>query len=157
MNINFTLISQALAFSTFIWFTVKFVWPPLLKAIEERQKTIADGLAAGERGKHELELASQRSSEILKEAKQQAAEIIQQAEKRASEIVEESKKTAKEEGGRIISGAKAEIDHEIFSAKEALRQHAAELAIAGASKILRREVDAKAHADLLATIEEDLK
>ncbi|SER29044.1 F-type H+-transporting ATPase subunit b [Nitrosomonas sp. Nm51] len=157
MNINFTLISQALAFSTFIWFTVKFVWPPLLKAIEDRQKTIADGLAAGERGRHELELASQRSTEILKEAKQQAAEIIQQAEKRASEIVEESKSAAKQEGDRIISGAKAEIDHEIFSAKEALRQHAAELAIAGASKILRKEVDAKVHADLLASIEEDLK
>ncbi|MCB1948039.1 F0F1 ATP synthase subunit B [Nitrosomonas sp.] len=157
MNINFTLISQALAFSTFIWFTVKFVWPPLLKAIEERQKTIADGLAAGERGRHELELASQRSSEILKDAKQQATEIIQQAEKRATEIVEESKNVAKQEGERIIAGAKAEIDHEIFSAKEALRQHAAELAIAGASKILRKEVDAKAHADLLASIEEDLK
>ena len=81
MNINFTLISQALAFSTFIWFTVKFVWPPLLRAIEERQKTIADGLAAGERGRHELELASQRATDILKEAKQQASDVILQAEK----------------------------------------------------------------------------
>ncbi|GJL76432.1 F0F1 ATP synthase subunit B [Nitrosomonas sp.] len=157
MNINFTLISQALAFSTFIWFTVKFVWPPLLRAIEERQKTIADGLAAGERGRHDLELASQRSSEILKEAKQQASEIILQAEKRASEIVEEAKSSAKAEGDRIISGAKAEIDHEVFSAKEALRQHAANLAVAGAAKILRKEVDANAHAELLASIEEDLK
>ncbi len=157
MNINFTLISQALAFSTFIWFTVKFVWPPLLRAIEERQKTIADGLAAGERGRHDLELASQRSSEILKEAKQQASEIILQAEKRASEIVEEAKSSAKAEGDRIILGAKAEIDHEIFSAKEALRQYAANLAVAGAAKILRKEVDANAHAELLASIEEDLK
>lgn len=157
MNINFTLISQALAFSTFIWFTVKFVWPPLLRAIEERQKTIADGLAAGERGRHDLELASQRSSEILKEAKQQASEIVLQAEKRASEIVEEAKNTAKEEGDRIIAGAKAEIDHEIFSAKEALRQHTANLAVAGAAKILRKEVDANVHAELLASIEEDLK
>jgi len=157
MNINFTLISQAIAFSTFIWFTVKFVWPPLLRAIEDRQKTIADGLAAGERGRHELELASQRSSDILKQAKQQASEIILQAEKRASEIVDEAKNTAKEEGDRIIAGAKAEISHEVFSAKEALRQHASNLALAGAEKILRREVDAKAHADLLASIEEDLK
>ncbi len=157
MNINFTLISQALAFSTFIWFTVKFVWPPLLRAIEERQKTIADGLAAGERGRHELDLASQRASDVLKEAKQRASEIILQAEKRASEIVEEAKNTAREEGERIITGAKAEISHEIFSAKEALRQHAANLAIVGAEKILRREVDAKVHADMLATIEEDLK
>jgi len=157
MNINFTLISQALAFSTFIWFTVKFVWPPLLRAIEERQKTIADGLAAGERGRHDLELASQRSTDILKEAKQQASEIILQAEKRASEIVEEAKNSAKTEGERIIAGAKAEISHEVFSAKESLRHHAANLALAGAEKILRREVDAKAHADLLASIEEDLK
>jgi len=100
MNINFTLISQAIAFSVFIWFTVKFVWPPLLRAIEERQKTIADGLAAGERGRHELELASQRSSDVLREAKQRASEIILQAEKRATEIVEEAKRTAKEEGLR---------------------------------------------------------
>ena len=157
MNINFTLISQAVAFSIFIWFTVKFVWPPLLRAIEERQKTIADGLAAGERGRHELELASQRSSDVLKEAKQRASEIILQAEKRASEIVEESKRTAKEEGDRIILGAKSDIEHEVFSAKEALRQHVAELAVAGAAKILRREVDAKAHADMLTSIGEDLK
>lgn len=93
----------------------------------------------------------------MKEAKQQASDVILQAEKRASEIVEEAKRTAKEEGERIITGAKAEINHEIFSAKEALRQHAASLAIAGAEKILRREVDAKVHADMLASIEEDLK
>ncbi|MEK6735170.1 MAG: F0F1 ATP synthase subunit B [Pseudomonadota bacterium] len=157
MNINLTLISQAIAFSIFIWFTVKYIWPPLLRAIEERQKTIADGLAAGERGRHELELASQRSSDTLKEAKQRASEIVLQAEKRAAEIVEEAKNSAREEGDRIIAGAKAEIEHEVFSAKEALRQHVATLAVAGAAKILRREVDAKVHADLLATIEEDLK
>lgn len=156
MNINFTLISQAIAFSIFIWFTVKYVWPPLLRAIEERQKTIADGLAAGERGRHELELASQRSSDVLKETKQRASEIILQAEKRAAEIVEEAKNTAREEGDRIVAGAKAEIEHEMFSAKETLRQHVAELAIAGAAKILRREVDAKAHAKMLDSIEEDL-
>lgn len=157
MNINFTLISQALAFSIFIWFTVRYVWPPLLRAIEDRQKTIADGLAAGERGKHDLELASQRSAEVLKEAKQRAAEIVVQAEKRASEIVDTAKVAAKEEGDRIIIGAKAEIEHEMFSAKETLRQHTADLALAGAAKILRREVDAKTHADLLANIEEDFK
>lgn len=156
MDINFTLISQALAFSIFIWFTVKFVWPPLLKAIEERQKTIADGLAAGERGRNELELASKRSSETLKEAKQQASEIISQAEKRAAEIVEEAKNTAKQEGDRIVAGAKAEIENEVFSAKEELRQHVSQLAVAGASKILRREIDANAHAELLSSIEEEL-
>ncbi len=157
MNINFTLISQAVAFSVFIWFTIKFVWPPLLRAIEERQKQIADGLAAGERGKKELELASQRSSEVLREAKQRAAEIVTQAEKRAAEVVEEAKQNAKIEGERILTGAKAEIAHEVFAAKEVLRQQIADLALAGATKILRREVNAKVHADLLASIKEELK
>ena len=157
MNINFTLISQAIAFAIFIWFTVKYVWPPLLRAIEERQKTIADGLAAGERGRHELELANQRSSDVLKDAKQRATEIVLQAEKRATEIVEEAKKIAKEEGDRIIVGAKADIEHEVYSAKEALRKHVAELAVAGAAKILRREVEIRAHADMLSSLEKDLR
>ena len=156
MNINFTLISQAMAFAIFIWFTARFVWPPLMRAIENRQKTIADGLAAGERGKHELELASQRSGEVVRDAKQRASEIIAQAEKRAAEIIEEAKGVAKDEGGRILAGAKAEVEQEVFRARETLRQQVAELALAGASKILRREVDAKAHADLLASIKAEL-
>lgn len=156
MNINFTLFSQAAAFAIFIWFTVKFVWPPLMRAIEDRQKTIADGLAAGERGKHELELASHRSADALKEAKQRAADIIAQAEKRASQIIEEAKGTAKDESDRILVGAKAEVEQEVFRAKETLRQQVADLAIAGAAKILRREVDAKTHADLLTSIKAEL-
>lgn len=157
MNINFTLVSQAIAFSLFIWFTVKFIWPPLLRAIEDRQKQIADGLAAGERGKKELEFASQRSADTLKEAKQRANDVVIQAEKRAADIIEEAKIAAKEEGKKIIAGAKAEIDHEIFSAREALRQQVSSLAVQGASKILRREVDPKAHVELLAAIEAELK
>jgi F-type H+-transporting ATPase subunit b len=156
MNINFTLFSQAAAFAIFIWFTVKFVWPPLMRAIEDRQKTIADGLAAGERGKHELELASHRSADALKEAKQRAADIVAQAEKRASQIIEEAKGTAKDESDRILVGAKAEVEQEVFRAKETLRQQVADLAIAGAAKILRREVDAKTHADLLTSIKAEL-
>jgi F-type H+-transporting ATPase subunit b len=156
MNINFTLFSQAMAFAVFIWFTVKFVWPPLLRAIETRQKTIADGLAAGERGKQELERASHRSADVVREAKQRASDIIAQAEKRAAEIVEEAKTSAKEEGGRILVGAKAEVEQEVFRARESLRQQVAELAVAGAEKILRREVDANAHADLLASIKAEL-
>jgi F-type H+-transporting ATPase subunit b len=152
MNINFTLFSQAMAFAIFIWFTVRFVWPPLMRAIENRQKTIADGLAAGERGRHELELASKHSGDVVREAKQRASDIIAQAEKRAAEIVDEAKSAAKDEGGRILTGAKAEVEQEVFRAREALRQQVAELAVAGASKILRREVDAKVHADLLASI-----
>lgn len=156
MNINFTLFSQAAAFAIFIWFTVKFVWPPLMRAIEDRQKTIADGLAAGERGKHELELASHRSADALKEAKQRAADIVAQAEKRASQIIEEAKGTAKDESDRILVGAKAEVEQEVFRAKETLRQQVADLAIAGAAKILQREVDAKTHADLLTSIKAEL-
>jgi F-type H+-transporting ATPase subunit b len=156
MNINFTLISQAMAFAIFIWFTVRFVWPPLMRAIENRQKTIAEGLAAGERGKRELELASQRSGDVVREAKQRASDIIAQAEKRAAEIVDEAKVAAREEGGRILVGAKAEVEQEVFRAKEALRQQVANLALAGATKILRREVDEKAHAELLASLKAEL-
>ena len=156
MNINFTLFAQAMAFAVFIWFTVRFVWPPLMRAVENRQKTIADGLAAGERGRQELELASHRSADVVREAKQRAADIIAQAEKRAAEIVDEAKVNAREEGGRILTGAKAEVGQEVFRAREALRQSVADLALAGATKILRREVDAKTHADLLASIKAEL-
>lgn len=156
MNINFTLIAQAIAFAIFIWFTVRFIWPPLMRAIETRQKTIADGLAAGERGRHELELASHRSADTLKEAKHHAAEIIVQAEKRASQIIEEAKGSARDEGNRILIGAKAEVEQEVFRAREILRQHVADLAVAGAAKILRREVDARTHADLLTAIKAEL-
>jgi F-type H+-transporting ATPase subunit b len=156
MNINFTLFSQAMAFAIFIWFTVKFVWPPLMRAIETRQKTIADGLAAGERGRHELELAGHRSADVVREAKQRASDIIAQAEKRASQIIEEAKGAAKDEGNRILVGAKAEVEQEVFRAREALRQQVADLAVAGASKILHREVDSKTHADLLTSLKAEL-
>jgi F-type H+-transporting ATPase subunit b len=149
MNINLTLISQALSFAILIWFTVKFVWPPLLAAIESRQKTIADGLAHAERAKHDLEIAAKRSAEILREAKEKASEIVANGEKRASEIIEEAKAQAKIEGDRIITGAKAEIDQEVFRAKEQLRTQVSAIALAGAGKILGREIDAKAHNDLL--------
>lgn len=149
MNITFTLIAQALTFAILIWFTAKFVWPPLMNAIEARQKTIADGLAAGERGKHDLEMAAKRSAEIIREAKEKAAEILANGDKRASEIVEAAKAQAKVEGDRIIAGAQAEIDQEVFRAKEQLRNEVSAIALAGAAKILGREIDAKAHNDLL--------
>jgi F-type H+-transporting ATPase subunit b len=149
MNINLTLFAQALSFAILIWFTMKFVWPPLLAAIEARQKTIADGLAAAERGKQDLELAAKRASEVLHQAKEKAAEIIAAGDKRASEIVEEAKSHAKTEADRILAGAKAEIDQEVFRAKEHLRTQVSAVALAGAGKILGREIDAKAHNDLL--------
>jgi len=156
MNINLTLIAQAAAFGIFIWFTARFVWPPLLRAIETRQKQIADGLAAAERGRKDLELASKRAEDIVGQARERSQEILTQAEKRAAQIVEEAKGQAKTEGDRIIAGAKAEIDREVFRAKETLRTHVAVLAVQGAEKILRREVDAKAHADLLNAVAAEL-
>ncbi len=156
MNINLSLLAQALTFALFIWFTVRFIWPPLLRAIEQRQKQIAEGLAAAERGKQDLEQASRRTAELLSEAKRQVQDILGQADKRAAEMIEEAKGAAKIEGDRLVAGAKAEIDQEISRAKEMLRAQVAALAVAGAEQILKREVDAKAHADLLRSVESQL-
>lgn len=156
MDINATLLGQAITFAILIWFTLKFVWPPLLNAIEARRKTIADGLAAGERGKHDLELAAKRSAEVLREAKQQAQDIVAQAEKHAAQLIEEAKGAAQVEGDKLIAGARSQIEDEASRARETLRAQVAALALKGAEKILRREVDAKAHADILASIEKEL-
>ncbi len=156
MNINFTLIAQAIAFAVLIWFTVKFVWPPLLSAIEKRQKEIADGLAAAQEGKSALEVAAKKSETTLNEAKQKASEIIGQAEKRAAQIIDEAKAAAKAEGDRIIAGAKAEIDQEVNRAKEGLRAQVSTLAVAGAEKILRKEIDAKTHSEMLTKLAAEL-
>ena len=156
MNINFTLIAQAITFALFIWFTVKVIWPYLLRAIETRQKTIADGLAAAEEGKRSLELSNKRADEEIRKARERAAELLSQAEKRAAQMIEEAKNAAKEEGGREKAAAKAEIAQELTRAREQLRDHVASLAVAGAEKILRREVDQKAHAELLDSIKRQL-
>jgi len=149
MNINLTLIGQSISFALFVWFCVKFVWPPIVNALDERKKQIADGLSAAERGKHEQELAEKRATALLTEAKGQAAELIAQAQKRANEIVEESKADARTEGARLLEAAKGEIDQEVNRAKEQLRGQVAALAVAGAGRVLKREIDEKAHADLL--------
>lgn len=149
MNINLTLIGQSITFIFFVMFVMKFVWPPLVAALEERKKTIADGLAAAEKGKHDGELAKQRVLDTLKDAKAQAQDIINLAEKRASEIVEESKDTAKVEGERIIAAANAELEQEVNRAREQLRGQVVSLAVSGASKVLKREIDEKANDDLL--------
>ena len=156
MNINLTLIMQALAFFAFIWFTAKFVWPHLMRAVETRQKQIADGLAAGEEGRKSLASAEKRIADMLTEAKGKAAEIVAVGEKFKLETIEAAKSEAKAEGERIITAAKAEIQQEVARAKEQLRNQVADLAVAGASKILKREIDAKAHADLLRDIERQL-
>jgi F-type H+-transporting ATPase subunit b len=156
MNINLSLFAQAASFALFIWFTVKFVWPPIIRAIEQRQKTVADGLAAAERGKQDLELASKRADELIREAKEQAQVIIAQAETRGAQLVEEAKGNAKAEGDRMLVAAKAELEQEVSRAKDTLRAQVAVLAVKGAEKILRREVDAKVHADLLKTVASEL-
>ena len=152
MSINLTLFVQAITFAAFIWFTVKVVWPPLLRAIEVRQKNIADGLAAAEQGRKSLEVSNKKAEETIRESRDRAAELIAQAEKRAAELIEEAKTAGKEEGNREKAAAKAEIEQEVARAREQLRDQVAMLAVAGAEKILRREVDAKAHADLLSSI-----
>ncbi len=156
MNLNLTLIAQAITFTVFIWVTVKFIWPYMLRAIEARQKTIADGLAAAEQGRRSLETSTRQADEAVAQARGRAAEILAQAEKRAVQLVDEARGAAKEEGNREKAAAKAEIEQEVTRAREQLRDHVASLAVAGAEKILRREIDAKAHADLLESIKRQL-
>ena len=156
MNFNLTLIMQAVAFGLFIWFCAKFVWPPLMRAIETRQKQIADGLAAGEEGRRELANAQKRDAEMLAEAKARSAEIVAIGEKYKTDAIEQAKVDAKAEADRIIAAAKAEIDQEVQRAKEQLRDSVADLAVAGASQILKRDVDRKVHEQLLAQLKQQL-
>jgi F-type H+-transporting ATPase subunit b len=156
MNITLTLFAQAAVFIAFVLFTKRFVWPYMLKAIETRQKTIADGLAAAEEGKRSLEVSNKRADEEIKKARERAAELLTQAEKRSAQMIEEARNAAKEEGNREKAAAKAEIEQQVTRAREQLRDHVASLAVAGAEKILRREVDQKAHAELLDSIKKQL-
>lgn len=149
MDINFTLFAQAAVFAIFIWFTARFVWPPLMKAVEDRQKIIADGLAAAERGARSLQDAAVKSDEALKQARVQAQDILGNANKQAALTVEGAKTQAQLEAERIKESARAEVVREVNKAREALRQQVGQLAVAGATQILKREIDAKAHADLL--------
>ena len=156
MNFNLTLIMQAVAFGLFIWFCAKFVWPPLMRAIETRQKQIADGLAAGEEGRRELANAQKRDAEMLAEAKARSSEIVAIGEKYKTDAIEQAKVDAKAEADRIIAAAKAEIEQEVQRAKEQLRDSVAELAVAGAAQILKRDVDRKVHEQLLAQLKREL-
>lgn len=149
MNVTATLIGQMVAFGILIWFVNRFLWEPLTNLMEERKKRIADGLAAAERGKHAQELAEKHAKEILDQAKEKAAEIISQAQKRAHEIIEEAKETANAEGERLKVAANAGIQQEMNRAREDLRGQVVSIAVAGASKILKRELDEKANEDLV--------
>lgn len=153
MNINLTLVMQAVAFFAFIWFCARFIWPPLMGAIETRQKQIAEGLAAGEAGKNSMATAEKRIAEMMTEAKGRSSEIIAQGDKLKAETIEAAKVEAKAEAERIVASAHAEIEQEVARAREFLRNQVADLAVAGARQILQREIDPKAHAELLATIQ----
>ena len=148
MNITATIIGQMIAFAFFVWFCMKYVWPPLTKALAERAKKIADGLEAADRAQKDLELAQECVTAQLKEAKVEASGIIDQANKRASQIIDEAKEQAREEGRRLIAGAQAEIEQEVNRAKEHLRKQVASIAIAGAEKILEATIDESKHAEL---------
>ena len=156
MNLNFTLFAQAAEFLLFIWFTARFIWPWLMRKIEERQKLIADGLAEAERGRSSLADAQKQTEVLIGEARTRAQEIVMSAEKSAAQRVEESKAQARAEGERLVAAAKAQIDQEVQSAKQQLLEQVATLAVSGAEKILRREVDAKAHADMLNQLKAQL-
>ncbi len=149
MNFNATLIGQMVTFVIFVWFCMKYIWPPLMAALEERNARISEGLAAAERGKQDLEEAQEKVAESLNDAKTQAQEIINQAQKRANEIVDEAKDIARDEADKIKSAASADIEQQITSAREQLRKEVSSIALAGAEQILKREVDAKAHAKVL--------
>ncbi len=149
MNFNATLIGQSITFLIFVWFCMKYVWPPLMTALEERKARIADGLAAAERGQKDLELAQARVSDNLKESKQQAQDIINQAQKRANEIVDEAKDIARDEADKIKSAASSDIEQQINSAREQLRKEVSTIALAGAETILKREVNATEHGKVL--------
>ncbi|GAB3025868.1 F0F1 ATP synthase subunit B [Bowmanella dokdonensis] len=156
MNINATLIGQLIAFAVFVLFCMKFVWPPIMAAIEERQKKIADGLAASDRAEKDLQIAQEKAKEQLKEAKYQAADIIEQAKKRAAQIVDQETERAHQEREKIIASGHTEIEAERNRAKEELRKQVAVLAVAGAEKILARQIDAAAQSDIVEKLVAEL-
>jgi len=149
VSINATLIGQMITFALLVWFTMKFVWPPLYQSLEERKKRIADGLAAAEKGQEEMELAEKRAVNVLKEAKEQSSDIVNLAQKRANEIVEESKDAAKKEGERLLVAAQAQIDQELQQVKESLRKEVSSLALNAAEQILSAEIDQAKHQEIL--------
>ena len=156
MDINLTLIGQTIAMIVFVWFCMKFIWPPILTALEERQKQIEEGLAAADKSQEALEAAEAKAQEIIGEARQQATGILDQAHARANEIVAEGKDAGVKERERQLTAAKAEIEQESNKAREELRGQVSAIAIASAEKILKREIDGKAHEDILGKLAQEL-
>jgi F-type H+-transporting ATPase subunit b len=156
VNLNATLIAQFVVFFILAIFTMKFVWPPLMKALDERAEKIANGLAAADRGKAEMAAAEKRAQAELASARDEGQKRINDAEKRAQAIIEDAKKTASDEAARILAAAKADAEQQVTRAREELRSHVAALAVSGAEQILKREVNASAHADLLNQLKTEL-
>ena len=156
MNINATLFLQAVVFAILVWFTMKFVWPPITKALDERAQKIADGLAAADKAKSELSVANKRVEDELAKSRNETAVRLAEAERRAQTIIEEAKSKATEEGGKIIAAAKVEAEQQSVKARDTLREQVAALAVKGAEQILRKEVNAGVHADLLGRLKTEL-
>jgi len=156
VNFNLTILGQAISFGIFVWFCMKHVWPPIITALHERQAKIADGLAAAQKGAEAQELAQAEADDLVAAAKSQATEIISQAQKRSNSMVEEAKDEARTEAEKVKQSAEAEIEQEVIAARETLRGQVSTLAVAGASRILSKEIDADAHGkaldDLIAQI-----
>ncbi len=156
MNLNLTLLGQLISFAIFVWFCMKFVWPPVMAALSERQERIAQGLADADKAAKELDVAQARIEEQVREAKEEASRILEQARKQAAQTVEDAQGKARAEGEKLIEQAKADIEQEVNAAREALRAQVSTLAVAGASKILGTAVDAKAHGDLIDQLAKEL-
>jgi F-type H+-transporting ATPase subunit b len=156
VNLNATLFAQIVVFGILWWFTMKFVWPPITKALDERAKKVADGLAAADKAKLELATANKRVEEQLVQSRNENAKLLADAEKRSQAIVDEAKKRAEEEGAKIVAAAKAEADQQSIQAREVLREQVAALAVKGAEQILKREVNAGVHAELLTRLKTEL-
>lgn len=156
MNINMTLLGQMISFAIFIWFCMKYVWPPLINAMQERQKKIAEGLQEADRAAKDLELAQKKATDTLREAKEQAAQLIEHANKRAGQLIEEAKDQARAEGDRLKTAAQADIEQEVQRAKEVLRAQISVLSLLGAEKILQSSVNQEAHGKMLEQLAAEL-
>lgn len=152
MNINLTLIVQMLVFIVLIWFTMKVVWPMILKPMDLRERKIKDGLEAAEKGQQDLAEAQERADALVREAREKAGQIIDQAQHRANDLVEQAKGAATAEGARLVAAAQQQIELDTSRARESLRREVAQIAVSAASKLLQREIDPKAHAELLSKL-----
>lgn len=156
MNINLTLLGQMITFAVFVWFTMKYVWPPITKALADRQQKIADGIAAAEQSQRDLELAERRAMEIVRESKEGASQILEAANKRAETIIEEAREAARVDGQRIVAHAHDQVQQAVVKAKEELRSQVGQLVVMTAEKVLRRDIDASKHHDLIAQAAEEI-